>query len=141
MEASSSSCRLHRPAQGLKTPALPSAGGLRYIPSALVCAAHRLSLMHSPLSFPRLTLAGLVLLTAACGSDASDAPGVPNAPAGEDAAWPSPDAAPELDLQHLFDRKQYFVLHAPRQTGKTTAMRALAEAARTASASKRANPR
>ena len=31
------------------------------------------------------------------------------------------------DLQQLFDRKQYFVIHAPRQTGKTTAMRALAE--------------
>lgn len=25
------------------------------------------------------------------------------------------------------DRKQYFVLHAPRQTGKTTAMRRLAQ--------------
>jgi hypothetical protein len=34
------------------------------------------------------------------------------------------------EVQRLFDRHQYFVLHAPRQTGKTTAMRALAEALR-----------
>jgi hypothetical protein len=34
------------------------------------------------------------------------------------------------DVQRLFDRNQYFVVHAPRQTGKTTAMRALAEALR-----------
>jgi hypothetical protein len=38
------------------------------------------------------------------------------------------------DLQNLFDRKQYFVVHAPRQTGKTTAMRALAEQLRTTGA-------
>jgi hypothetical protein len=31
------------------------------------------------------------------------------------------------DLRPFFDRKQYFVLHAPRQTGKTTAMRTLAQ--------------
>lgn len=31
------------------------------------------------------------------------------------------------NVQRLFDRHQYFELHAPRQTGKTTAMRALAE--------------
>lgn len=31
------------------------------------------------------------------------------------------------DLGPFIDREQYFVLHAPRQTGKTTAMRALAE--------------
>jgi hypothetical protein len=34
------------------------------------------------------------------------------------------------DLQPFIDRQQYFVLHAPRQTGKTTAMRAFAEALR-----------
>jgi hypothetical protein len=31
------------------------------------------------------------------------------------------------DLQPFLDREQYFVLHAPRQTGKTTAMRTLAQ--------------
>ena len=34
------------------------------------------------------------------------------------------------DLQPFLDREQYFVLHAPRQTGKTTAMRTLAQALR-----------
>jgi hypothetical protein len=34
------------------------------------------------------------------------------------------------EVQRHFDREEYFVLHAPRQTGKTTAMRALAEALR-----------
>jgi hypothetical protein len=37
-----------------------------------------------------------------------------------------PTAVRLPDLQPFFDRKQYFVLHAPRQTGKTTAMRTLA---------------
>ena len=41
---------------------------------------------------------------------------------------------PPLDrlpnVQELFDDEEYFVIHAPRQTGKTTAMRALAEALR-----------
>ena len=32
-----------------------------------------------------------------------------------------------MDLQVLIDQEKYFVLHAPRQTGKTTAMRALME--------------
>ena len=31
------------------------------------------------------------------------------------------------ELNHFIERRQYFVLHAARQTGKTTAMRALAE--------------
>ena len=31
------------------------------------------------------------------------------------------------DVQELFDRREYFILHAPHQTGKTTAMKALAE--------------
>jgi hypothetical protein len=31
------------------------------------------------------------------------------------------------DLTRLIDQQQYFVLHAPRQTGKTTAMLALAQ--------------
>ena len=31
------------------------------------------------------------------------------------------------DLRPLLDRDQYFVFHAPRQTGKTTAMRTLAQ--------------
>ena len=34
------------------------------------------------------------------------------------------------DLAPFIQREQYFVLHAPRQTGKTTAMRALAETLR-----------
>ncbi len=34
------------------------------------------------------------------------------------------------DIQRFIDRQQYFVIHAPRQTGKTTAMRALAETLR-----------
>ncbi len=34
------------------------------------------------------------------------------------------------DLEQRFDDEDYFVLHAPRQTGKTTAMRALAEVLR-----------
>ena len=33
-------------------------------------------------------------------------------------------------IEGLVERRQYFVIHAPRQTGKTTAMRALAEAMR-----------
>ena len=32
------------------------------------------------------------------------------------------------ELRRLIDRKQYFVLHAPRQTGKTTAIDAFARA-------------
>ncbi len=41
------------------------------------------------------------------------------------------DAAVRLpDLTPFIERKQYFVLHAPRQTGKTTAMRGLAETLR-----------
>jgi hypothetical protein len=39
-------------------------------------------------------------------------------------ALPAEDRLPEL--APFFDRQQYFVLHAPRQTGKTTAMRAVA---------------
>ncbi len=31
-----------------------------------------------------------------------------------------------LDLEELIQQRSYFVLHAPRQTGKTTAMLALA---------------
>jgi ATPase subunit of ABC transporter with duplicated ATPase domains len=38
-----------------------------------------------------------------------------------------PTAARLPDLQIYLDRQQYFVLHAPRQTGKTTAMRTLAQ--------------
>ncbi len=38
-----------------------------------------------------------------------------------------PTAVRLPNLQPFFDRKQYFVLHAPRQTGKTTAMRTLAQ--------------
>ncbi len=34
------------------------------------------------------------------------------------------------NLQAMFDRSEYFVIHAPRQTGKTTAMKALAESLR-----------
>ncbi len=34
------------------------------------------------------------------------------------------------DLTLFLERQQYFVLHAPRQTGKTTAMRALAQTLR-----------
>jgi hypothetical protein len=41
-----------------------------------------------------------------------------------------PTAARMPDLQIYMDRQQYFVLHAPRQTGKTTAMRTLAQALR-----------
>lgn len=41
-----------------------------------------------------------------------------------------PTAARMPDLQPFIDREQYFVVHAPRQTGKTTAMRTLAEALR-----------
>ena len=36
-------------------------------------------------------------------------------------------AARLTDVTPFVERKQYFVLHAPRQTGKTTAMRGLAE--------------
>ena len=32
-----------------------------------------------------------------------------------------------IGVRMLIERKQYFVLHAPRQTGKTTALLALAE--------------
>ncbi len=38
---------------------------------------------------------------------------------------PTADRMP--DIQIYLDRQQYFVLHAPRQTGKTTAMRTLAQ--------------
>ena len=38
-----------------------------------------------------------------------------------------PTAVRLPNLQPFFDRKQYFVLHAPRQTGKTTAMRTFAD--------------
>ena len=38
-----------------------------------------------------------------------------------------PTASRLPNLQPFFDRKQYFVLHAPRQTGKTTAMLTLAQ--------------
>ena len=38
-----------------------------------------------------------------------------------------PTAARLPDLQIYLDRQQYFGLHAPRQTGKTTAMRTLAQ--------------
>ena len=38
-----------------------------------------------------------------------------------------PTAVRLPNLQPFFDRKQYFVVHAPRQTGKTTAMRTLAQ--------------
>jgi predicted AAA+ superfamily ATPase len=31
------------------------------------------------------------------------------------------------DLERLIDQRSYFVIHAPRQTGKTTAMMALAQ--------------
>ncbi len=41
-----------------------------------------------------------------------------------------PPTARLPSVQTLLDREQYFVLHAPRQTGKTTAMRALAEGLR-----------
>jgi hypothetical protein len=33
----------------------------------------------------------------------------------------------ELELQQLIDQKKYFILHAPRQSGKTTAMRILVD--------------
>ena len=33
-------------------------------------------------------------------------------------------------IEGLVERRQYFVIHAPRQTGKTTAMRALVETLR-----------
>ncbi len=32
-----------------------------------------------------------------------------------------------LEIEHLIAQKRYFVLHAPRQTGKTTSLLALAE--------------
>lgn len=38
-----------------------------------------------------------------------------------------PTAARMPDVQIYLDRQQYFVLHAPRQTGKTTGMRTLAQ--------------
>ncbi len=41
-----------------------------------------------------------------------------------------PPTARLPDLQRLIERQQYFNLHAPRQTGKTTAMRTLAETLR-----------
>jgi hypothetical protein len=41
-----------------------------------------------------------------------------------------PTASRMPDLQVYLDRQQYFVVHAPRQTGKTTAMRTLAQALR-----------
>ncbi len=31
------------------------------------------------------------------------------------------------NLEHLIEQRSYFVIHAPRQTGKTTAMLALAQ--------------
>ncbi len=34
------------------------------------------------------------------------------------------------DVEEMFDADAYFVVHAPRQTGKTTAMKALAESLR-----------
>lgn len=33
----------------------------------------------------------------------------------------------EIELQQLIEQKKYFILHAPRQSGKTTAMRVLVE--------------
>ena len=39
-----------------------------------------------------------------------------------------PAAARVVDLRKLIDDKLYFVVHAPRQVGKTTSLRALAEA-------------
>ncbi len=41
-----------------------------------------------------------------------------------------PPVARLPEVGRMFEREQYFVLHAPRQTGKTTAMRALAESLR-----------
>ncbi len=41
-----------------------------------------------------------------------------------------PPTARLPDVRELIDRRAYFVVHAPRQTGKTTAMRALAETLR-----------
>jgi predicted AAA+ superfamily ATPase len=38
----------------------------------------------------------------------------------------SPPLARLPELAPFIERKQYFVLHAPRQTGKTTAMRTFA---------------
>ena len=42
---------------------------------------------------------------------------------GEHYMLPALDRLPSV--RRLVDRKQYFVLHAPRQTGKTTALKAL----------------
>ncbi|MFM2245350.1 MAG: hypothetical protein RL071_1424 [Pseudomonadota bacterium] len=51
-------------------------------------------------------------------------------PCDPDRHFMLPPVARLPDLQPFIDRQQYFVLHAPRQTGKTTAMRAVAEALR-----------
>ncbi len=44
---------------------------------------------------------------------------------GEHYMLPPEQRLPAVD--RLIERKHYFVLHAPRQTGKTTAFRALAQ--------------